>query len=110
MFVGMSAINATVPVDVGSVNVPVFAICEIIGFVKVLFVNVSLDDAVIYPAPFESSLLFVGMSEVNATVPVAVGRVSVPVFTIEPMTGAVIVLLVKVSLDDAVIYPAPFES
>ena len=50
------------------------------------------------------------MSEVNATVPVLVGKVNVPVFTIEPMTGAVIVLLVNVSAEDAVMYAEPFVS
>ena len=50
------------------------------------------------------------MSAINATVPVLVGKVNVPVLTIEAMTGAVIVLLVKVSLEDAVMYADPFAS
>jgi len=37
------------------------------------------------------------MSDVNATVPVAVGKVRVPVLDIVEMTGAVMVLLVRVT-------------
>ena len=40
-----------------------------------LFVNVSLELAVIYPAPFVNWLLFVGIPDVNANVPVADGNV-----------------------------------
>ena len=51
----------------------------------------------IYAAPFVSSLLFVGISLVSATVPVDVGSVNVPVLLISEITGVVSVLFVRVS-------------
>jgi hypothetical protein len=80
-----------VPTPPPAVKVPVKVASS-----KVLFVNVSELEAVIYPAPLVNALLFVGISLVNAIVPVDVGNVKVPVFEIVEMTGDVKILFVNV--------------
>ena len=94
--VAVSALPVTSPVKL-PVKIPAIApVPVIVGEVKVLFVSVSVLEAVIYPAPLVNALLFVGISLVNAIVPVDVGNVKVPVFEIVEMTGDVKVLFVNV--------------
>ena len=103
LLVGIWLNNANVPVVDGVVitAVETLPIKELI----VLFVNVSVEFALIYNAPFVNWLLFVGIWLVNANVPANDGVV---IFAKLPPVKEVIVLLLNVSVEFAVIYNAPF--
>ena len=93
---GISLVNAIVPVVDGVVIV---AELPPVNDVIVLLVNVSVVSALIYNAPFVNWLLFVGIWLTNANVPVVDGVVIVDEL---PPVNSVIVLLVKVSVEDVV--------
>ena len=120
LFVSVSLVArpTKVSVDVGRVNVPVFIICDIVGVVSVnpaTTVSVAPREIEVDPiviALFVRELfpildnvfvaplidLFVSVSVVARPTNVSfdVGKISVPVFTIEAIVGVVSVLLDKV--------------